>query len=387
MTRSLTARLMLAAAALVASATDAADLMLLERVAPTSGVVRLSDVAAILNATPDQIERLGRTPLMPAPASGAQQTIRAQSIRELLAAHGVDLSQLRFRGADVVVIGAKAAAAAESPAVVEHHLPKPRPQTGFRGATSAPTKRPPAAPRSVRLTTHTRQQTMERLASQLTQYVQHQTRDGMLYVMDVEIKDRNVATLAATEEDITISTTTALGVGVRRFLVVFDSPGGEIKFTVLGRVVEAQPAIFVRRNVPRGEVVTAADVHLAPLPLDYRRRATETLAASVDEVIGKEAATRLREGDVITDANCLPPVMVRRGDLVKVRAGRGRIRVSIDAKAIREGRLGETIEIESIDSGERFDARVVGRGKLAVLSAGAAEVQSIASDVETLRLR
>ncbi len=84
MSKSLPSCLLFAALTLVASMAGAVDLVLLDRVEPTSGVVRLADVAAILNAGPEEIEQLGSLPLMPAPALGTEQTITAQGIRELL---------------------------------------------------------------------------------------------------------------------------------------------------------------------------------------------------------------------------------------------------------------------------------------------------------------
>jgi flagella basal body P-ring formation protein FlgA len=90
---------------------------------------------------------------------------------------------------------------------------------------------------------------------------------------------------------------------------------------------------------------------------------------------------------VITDGNSLPPLMVARGELVTVSAGRGAIHVRTRAKAMQPGRYGEFIEVESLDSQERYAARVVGRGSLAVFSAGGAAAQSVANRVEPMRTR
>ena len=106
----------------LATYAHATDVLLVDRIEPATGVVRLSDVAAILNAGPEEIESLGALPLMPAPAPGTSQTITAQSIRELLDAHGVDLSRVRFRGAASVIVSRTRLVAS----------PQPQPALEFR---------------------------------------------------------------------------------------------------------------------------------------------------------------------------------------------------------------------------------------------------------------
>jgi flagella basal body P-ring formation protein FlgA len=195
------------------------------------------------------------------------------------------LSNLRFRGAHSVRVARSGALAVEAVALA--------PQTGFRGAAGTPSTKlspRPTAPRTVRLTGHRREQTIEQLAEKLSQYVQAQTGDAMLYVMQVEIKDHNTAMLAANNSELRIDAGASLSRGRQRFQVAFDSPVGEVKFPVFADVVEARPAVIARREVPRGMSITAADVHLAPLPLDFRSRGMEMVAQSIDEVIGKEAA-------------------------------------------------------------------------------------------------
>lgn len=385
-------------ALLLALPAGAADLLMLDRVDCRSGVVRLADVAAILNAGPQEIDALGKIPLMPSPAPGQQQTVRAQSVRELLAAHGVDLGGLRFRGARETVVQSPVAAttreAAAAPTTLEpdaaEPAAEPREQTGFRGYTAPPAEPAaayPRAPRRVQLSAQRRERLKEQLAADLTDYVQMETADGMLEVVGVELKPHNAATLAANRGELSISSTTALRVGRQRFVVSFSTTAGPVKFPVMADIVEARPAVIARRQTPRGAIITAADVYVAPLPSDYRPRGEESIATSLEDVIGKEAVSGLRPGEVVTDANCLPPVMVKRNSVAWATAGRGGIRVRTQVKVRRDGRLGDIVEVENVDSRELFEARVVGRNQLAVLTLGGAAAHALAQDIETLRLR
>lgn len=372
----------------VASSAQAADIVLLERVRASGPVIRLGDIAAVLSGDVDEVDRLSAAALMPAPAPAATRFITVQQVRDLLGAHGWDVSRMRFRGAGASRISGpstpqeKQQDAAAEPAGA---APRPKQQTGFRLASSAPSRRP--GPASVRLTRRRLEELTEELTQKLNDYVRKETGDPLLQALEVELKQRNAQQLAEATTDISIGATTAIGEGLQRFIIQCGTPKGTVKFPVFARVAVARPAVLVKRSVPRGTVITAADVEEAPLPRDYAAPADWTIAQSVEEVIGKEAARPLRAGDVVTDANTLPPLMVERGEVVTVTAGGGGIRVRMQVKAMRDGRHGELIEVQRLETRTRFDARVVGRGELAVLSAGTSAVESVASDVKPLRLR
>ena len=63
------------------------------------------------------------------------------------------------------------------------------------------------------------------------------------------------------------------------------------------------------------------------------------------------------------------PIMVKRGDIVTVTSQSGGIRVRISARALRDGTHGELVQLESLGSKEKFDARVIGPREAAVFAA------------------
>src|SRR5262245_47836748 len=78
-----------------------------ERVDTASSVVRLGDVATVASDDREQSQELARLLLMPAPAPGTERYLRKREIADMMAAHGVDLRDIRFAGADQVAIGTK----------------------------------------------------------------------------------------------------------------------------------------------------------------------------------------------------------------------------------------------------------------------------------------
>ncbi len=359
-----------------------ADLLLRERVAPAGSVVRLGELVTIQGATPADEQRLSQLPLMPAPAPGTQQTVRAQEIRDLLVALGVDLTQLRFDGANRITIGRSVhkslgAAQAKEPmlflpdslssAEAAAQRLRPRQRSGFRVVTEAPGRRP-WKPRNV---TGSELATLKKeLIERITQYVRQQTGDEQLHAMGVELASRNATSLSQATGSIDVATTGEPTLGRQRFLISFPTTEGPVRFPVLSEIQRATPVVVAKRAIARGSTITAADVELKPLLGDQRLRANETAKYDIEEVLGQEAGRAVRAGQPLTDGNCLPPLMIRRGELVDVFASSGGIRVRRKLKARVDGRLGDTIDAESPDGEQRLQARVVGFRELAVAPTG-----------------
>ena len=72
-----------------------------------SPIVRLGDIADVLNADPEQVARMEEMTLQPAPAAGRTTVITISQIRNRLQALGVDLSQLELTGKSQVRVSLK----------------------------------------------------------------------------------------------------------------------------------------------------------------------------------------------------------------------------------------------------------------------------------------
>lgn len=165
-----------------------------------------------------------------------------------------------------------------------------------------------------------------------------------------------------------MSTTEQLVIGKQRFLVAFPTAAGSVRFPVYATVERIEPVVVAAAPIARGALITHANTRLTVLEDDYRLRPGESLHSDRDAAIGLEAARSLSPGQPLTDANCLPPTMVRRGDVVDVTAGSAGVTVRMKATARGDGRRGEIVEVEALDDRRRLEARVTGYGELAVMS-------------------
>ncbi|MEM6798962.1 MAG: flagellar basal body P-ring formation chaperone FlgA [Planctomycetota bacterium] len=371
---------------LVASSSIAAEIVLRDRLSTSGSVVRLGEIASVGGLSPAAAERLGRSPIMPAPAPGTMQIVRAEEIRDLLVAQGMTATDLRFAGAARILVSSPAdeeAASASTPAgsdsvpmlmtpdILERPLaslrPAPQQQTGYRLVSEAPPRRP-------RFRRQPTDSELDKLKANLQEainaYLRETTGEANLQALSLDLLSRNASSLAQAQGPIRVAMTGEPAIGRQRFLVSFTTADGPVRFPVYSEVQVATPVVVASRPIARGATITAADVRLMPLAEGQRLRGNELAMASVDEAIGKEAGRSIRPGQPLTDANCLAPMMVRRGELVEVIAGGGGVRIRRTLKARVDGRLGETIEVETMEDKQRLQARVVGYRELAVVAAG-----------------
>ena len=62
------------------------------------------------------------------------------------------------------------------------------------------------------------------------------------------------------------------------------------------------------------------------------------------------------------------PILVKRGDLITVTSQSGGIRVRTSARALHDGAHGDLVQVESLESREKYDARIVGPREAAVFA-------------------
>jgi flagella basal body P-ring formation protein FlgA len=128
------------------------------------------------------------------------------------------------------------------------------------------------------------------------------------------------------------------------------------------------PVAVAVRAVSRGAIITAADIEMQQTerpPVASSRRAP---MYDVNELIGMEAGRAIQVGEVVFSDTVRKPTLVKRGEAVTVVAQGGGIRVRTTARAAQEGGHGDLVQVESLDTKEKFDARVIGLREVGVLA-------------------
>lgn len=143
---------------------------------------------------------------------------------------------------------------------------------------------------------------------------------------------------------------------------VYERNGSLSESTVRASIEIRRRIVRLNRPVARGQVVLPED-----LVEDVAWVAPDVAPTTASFATGSLARRKLDAGTVLTDRDLERPILIGRGELVRVHCISGSLVVESEARALEDGREGETIELEPTLGGGRFRATVRGRGRAAVL--------------------
>jgi flagella basal body P-ring formation protein FlgA len=332
----------------------------------TRHVVRLSDVAEIECDDHEQARELKSLPLMPAPAAGSQHFVRQQEVMDSLAAHGFDLTSLTVGGASQVIIVARPDGA-----------PQRNESTGG-AANKLPISdvRQPDSDGAAILS--------DGVATMISNYLKTKSADAASWTVTCDLPPRHAASLAAATSRPVCKGGAAPWTGRQRFEISFATAKGTTKFAVYADVTPAaMPVVVTTRALARGEVVTAADVELQEVGYVPKPNERRVAARSIDMLVGMEVRQPIPAGSMVFTDAVQPPLLVKRGDVIRISSQSGGIRVRTTAKALQDRSHGQLVEVESLATKERFDARVVGPGEAVIVAISTPRAS--AAPVETAR--
>ena len=131
---------------------------------------------------------------------------------------------------------------------------------------------------------------------------------------------------------------------------------------------EPTPAVLVAtRALQPGDVLREADVELRPLPTTPRGTTTATRTA---DVVGQEVQRAIADGDPIDLRNLRRPLLVQRGELIRIRARAAGVQVTTTAKALEPGAIGDLILVQSLENNAKYSAHVTGSQQADVYASG-----------------
>jgi flagella basal body P-ring formation protein FlgA len=338
----------LVAAVLLASPIASADTITLRssvRIAPDRTEIVLADVARL-----DGAEALRHADLVVGRlgAAGAPLEISIDQVRMALTADDANLGLIDLSGRRVVVRPRIAAAAA--PVAME-------------GASLAPSTPEPEdpAPESV---------PGDVLAAEPT--LRGAIAREVIRGLDVRAEDLRLTLPADTGDVLAVTITGGLELtpsdgfrGDRMTFAAREWKGGVARdlgrFTVAP--LQRRQVAEIVRTVSAGAAIGADDFIVSER---WLAPGAAALAAEPSALVGRVAASRLHEGDLVRERHLRRTVLVARGDRVVVRCLVGGIAISLQAEARADGAAGDLIELRKPGERATFTARVVGAGEAVV---------------------
>lgn len=335
--------LLLAVIVVVASAwrpATAAEIQLLAQAHVKQNIVRLADVAIVLDRDSQLAGRLEETPLLAAPQPGDRTALRASEIRDMLQTRGVNLVGHQFSGASRTVVTRE-----------EQDTESPR-QTG----------------KPINSTEQT-----EQIRAAVVSYLRRRAEDTDRWEVDFRLDREQRGQLASADSSIQVRGGTSPWIGEQRFSLVFTSAGDSREISIDTVVSKPTMQVVAVRPLRRGQVVQASDVVLQLPDTDKQPRqgAQQASYTSLDEVVGMEMQRSVTPGQALASGSVRRPLLVRRGDVVTVYARSAGIEVRTVARAKDDGAENDLVVVESLDRDRRpIRARVTDIRTVDVLAEG-----------------
>jgi flagella basal body P-ring formation protein FlgA len=120
------------------------------------------------------------------------------------------------------------------------------------------------------------------------------------------------------------------------------------------------PVVVAAAPIARGDIITAANLEVQMIERPARPSSRRAAVDAVEKVVGMEARQAIQAGEIVFGDQVRAPLLVKRGDLITVSTQGSGIRVRTTAKARQDASYGELVQVESLETRERYDARVIG---------------------------
>lgn len=116
-------------------------------------------------------------------------------------------------------------------------------------------------------------------------------------------------------------------------------------------------SITLKSDVNKGDVLRKDDLVVAQVWVDGQE---DRYASNFKECVGYELSRNMIAGSRVPKPYLVEPVYVRKGEIIKVYVETAAMRVGIHAKALSDGRRGETIRAKNTKSGKNLDVIMTG---------------------------
>lgn len=141
--------------------------------------------------------------------------------------------------------------------------------------------------------------------------------------------------------------------------------GAPVSWTVYVQATVAliRPVLVARRPLPRGTVLTGADVQVVEQDVS---RLTLGYLADLKDIDGMILRRSVTAGTVLHPALVQHPVSIRRGERVTILGQVAGIEVRMEGQAMADGAKGELIRVRNLSSGRDVEGVVVAPGLVQV---------------------
>jgi flagella basal body P-ring formation protein FlgA len=220
----------------------------------------------------------------------------------------------------------------------------------------------------------------------IERYLATKSADAAGCEVTCDIAERHLALLQRADAKLFCSGGSAPWTGRQRLVLTAATPQGDARIPVYAEVTpKAVSCVVAVEPIPRGALITAAHVELRSVANPPKSNDRRMPINAVEKLIGMEARQPIQAGNVVFSDQVQSPVVVRRGELITISSESRGIRVRTTVKALQDRSKGQLVQVESLDTKERFDARVTGLRTAAVMTVASPSIGNQSSTFETAR--
>ncbi|MEX2215820.1 MAG: flagellar basal body P-ring formation chaperone FlgA [Phycisphaeraceae bacterium] len=307
--------------------------------------IRLSDVASL---TGEDAEAYGSVVIATFAAGASEMTISVDQVRKALNAKRINWARVSLKGFETCRAMRKTAekSSVNGPVV----SPVAQPVAARSGEHTAPIANPveevrPGSPETLRA----------RLMTWLEQVTGAPAAD-----FRIESSTRDETMLDAVAQLGKVSFVTSAAQPIGRVPLTIEQYEGEklVKTTrVTLSIARRRLVVAAIKAVNRGDTIGPGDVEIRELFID---RPGDEPATRLEAVIGQQATSALREGQVVSAGDVQPSLLVERYQIVRVKVVTDTIVVNLEGRAMEDGSRDQVIKVRNESSRQVFLAKVAG---------------------------
>lgn len=315
---------------------DAAEIRLRTECKCQSALIKLGDVAEVRDGDPARAQELSQIELFPAP--GRTKTLRLRELEEMLSLSGIDVSTHSFAGSPAIAIHP-----AKTPAVAQaNSMAKP-----------------------IALSKAASQRARSLVEKAVANRLKGASEAKAPWEIKFELDDQQAQAVLVKGTELSVAGGQEPWIGRQDFVVTATAPGGMVRFEISAQISLPPMVVVATRPMRKGEVVRASDVELEPA-LGQVQAAIYRL----EDVLGKETTRAVATGQVLDSGFIRSPILVQRGEVVRVIAKAAGVRVKSNGRAMTDGGHGDLIEVQMLEGKQRYTARVVNYQEVEVYAQG-----------------
>ena len=132
---------------------------------------------------------------------------------------------------------------------------------------------------------------------------------------------------------------------------------------VRSRVIAQRSVPVLAHPLARGAVVTENDIKMVNMPVDS---VVNGIIFDPRQILGMELVRPLNSGTTFRVNQLRQPNVIKRGQVVTLRAGAGGLQVEIQGKALSDATEGERVRVSNLTSGRQVEGTANSDGSVTV---------------------